>query len=85
MNDNNHTFWRTPRGWAALFLMSVTIYFLLTEHLQHVFQFLSFLILLMRPLMHFFMHNGYGYGYMQMMDMMMEHMKQQQKMMDMSE
>jgi len=33
---------------------------LLTDHRQHVLDFLPFLILLACPLMHLFMHHGHG-------------------------
>lgn len=33
---------------------------LLSEHRQHVLDFLPFLILLFCPLMHLFMHHGHG-------------------------
>lgn len=35
---------------------------LLTDHRQHVLDFLPFLILLACPLMHIFMHEGWGMG-----------------------
>lgn len=35
---------------------------LLSEHRQHILDFLPFLILLSCPLMHLFMHHGHGRG-----------------------
>lgn len=43
--------------WGAI---SIIVYFLLTEHRAHVFQFLPYMLLLACPLMHFFMHKGHG-------------------------
>jgi hypothetical protein len=45
--------------WGAV---GVIIAYLLTEHLQHVIQYLPFLILLSCPLMHFFMHGKHGHS-----------------------
>ena len=41
-------------------MIAAVTYFLLVEHRQHVFEFLPFLILLLCPLMHVFMHAGHG-------------------------
>ena len=54
------SFWFTPKGVAALGLIGATSYFLLMEHRQHLFTILPFLIFLMCPLMHIFMHGGHG-------------------------
>lgn len=53
-------FWRSNNGIVALCIIAVIGYFLLMEHRQHVFQALPFLILLLCPLMHIFMHHGHG-------------------------
>ena len=60
MSKNSQSFWFTPKGLAALGLIAAASYFLLVEHREHVFQFLPFLILLLCPLMHIFMHGGHG-------------------------
>ncbi len=52
--------WFSNKGIAALALIGAVSYFLLIEHRQHVFQFLPYLILLLCPLMHVFMHRGHG-------------------------
>ncbi|WP_414718295.1 DUF2933 domain-containing protein [Vibrio chemaguriensis] len=36
-------------------------YFLITEHREHVFEYLPYLILLLCPVMHLFMHHGHGH------------------------
>tara|TARA_R110002050_G_scaffold55094_9_gene124535 strand:- start:2418 stop:2759 length:342 start_codon:yes stop_codon:yes gene_type:complete len=60
MSNKPRSFWSTPSGWAALGLIGAASYFLLMEHTQHFFQFLPFLILLLCPLMHVFMHGSHG-------------------------
>ena len=55
-----HSFWRTPQGWAAMALIGGVSYFLLMEHRTHLFYALPFLIFLLCPAMHLFMHGGHG-------------------------
>ena len=62
MSNKPHSFWSTPTGWAALALIAAASYFLLMEHTQHFFQFLPFLILLLCPLMHVFMHGKHEHN-----------------------
>ncbi|MGR6616626.1 MULTISPECIES: DUF2933 domain-containing protein [Pseudomonas] len=60
MSNEKSSFWWSPKGLAALGLIGAVSYFLLMEHRQHVFVFLPFLIILLCPLMHIFMHGGHG-------------------------
>lgn len=60
MSNKPRSFWSTPTGWAALGLITAASYFLLVEHNQHLFDYLPFLILLLCPLMHVFMHGSHG-------------------------
>lgn len=52
-------------GRANLFFLgflAIAGYFLFTEHQAHVIPYLPFLLLLLCPLMHLFMHRGHGAG-----------------------
>ncbi len=55
-----------PRNWTALHGLTVVVlvvaalYFLLVEHGSHLLPYLPYLILLLCPLMHVFMHKGHG-------------------------
>ena len=60
MSNKPRSFWSTPTGWAALGLIGAASYFLLVEHRHHFFEYLPFLILLLCPSMHVFMHGSHG-------------------------
>jgi hypothetical protein len=60
MSNKPRSFWSTPSGWAALGLIGAASYFLLMEHTQHFFLFLAFLILLVCPFIHMFLHGSHG-------------------------
>ncbi len=49
------------RNWVFAGFLVVAAFFLLTEHLAHVFGALPYLLLLACPLMHFLGH-GHGHG-----------------------
>mgnify|MGYP000421305794 CR=1 FL=1 len=53
---------RPVRLLASVVLVGVAAFYLLTEHLQHTLGALPWLILLMCPLMHMFMHGGHNHG-----------------------
>lgn len=60
MSESKGSFWLTTNGLAAIALIGSVLYFLLTEHRAHFIYGLPFLILLLCPLMHMFMHRGHG-------------------------
>ena len=51
---------RRPLPWIWLTLAVVLGFFLLTEHRAHLFGALPFLLVLLCPLLHVFMHHGHG-------------------------
>jgi hypothetical protein len=53
-------YWTSLHGLATLALIGAALYFLLVEHGAHTLPYLPFLILLMCPLMHLFMHKSHG-------------------------
>ena len=46
--------------WILIGFLAVAAFFLITEHTAHVLGALPYLILLLCPLLHFFMHRGHG-------------------------
>ncbi|MEH6650322.1 MAG: DUF2933 domain-containing protein [Motiliproteus sp.] len=59
--STGNSFWLSSKGLAAISLIGFASYFLLMEHSQHLFEYLPYLILLLCPLMHLFMHRGHGH------------------------
>jgi len=50
-----------PRtNWILIGFLAIAAFFLITEHTAHVLGALPYLILLLCPLLHFFMHRGHG-------------------------
>jgi hypothetical protein len=58
--DTACSFWRSRYVFGFVMIGAVAAYFLLTQHLTHVFFTLPFLLLLACPLMHVFMHHSRG-------------------------
>ena len=62
MSEKKGSFWSTPNGLAAIGLIAAVLYFLWSEHRAYFIYGLPYLILLLCPLMHFFMHGSHGHG-----------------------
>lgn len=60
MTESGRNFWLTRNGLAAIGMIAAALYFLLAEHRAHFIYALPFLILLLCPVMHVFMHHGHG-------------------------
>jgi len=52
---------RRRTHWVFLAFAAIAAFFLLAEHRAHVLPFLPWLLLLVCPLMHLFMHHGDGH------------------------
>jgi hypothetical protein len=55
-------FWRSRAGLAAIGFLLIGASLLLFEHWLHVLGYLPFLLLLLCPLLHLFMHRSSGHG-----------------------
>lgn len=53
---NSSKYWSGLHGLATLVLIGAALYFLLVEHGTHTLPYLPYLIILLCPLMHLFMH-----------------------------
>jgi len=47
-------------NWILIGFLAIGAFFLITEHTAHVLGALPYLILLLCPVLHFFMHRGHG-------------------------
>lgn len=52
----------TRSRWVFYGFLAIAAFFLVVEHRAHLLGFLPWLILLLCPLMHVFMHGGHGHG-----------------------
>lgn len=52
--------WRTRYGVGLMVLGAIAAFFLFVEHRAHIFGALPFLLILVCPLMHLFMHRDHG-------------------------
>ena len=51
---------RSRTGLVLIGFLAIVGFFLVTEHRAHLFGFLPFLLLLLCPALHWFMHGGHG-------------------------
>ena len=56
------SFRRSPAGLTLMFAFAVGGFYLVTEHTAHLFGALPYLLILVCPLMHVFMHRHHGHG-----------------------
>ena len=47
-------------GMVFIAFLAIAAFFLITEHTAHLFGVLPYVLLLLCPLLHFFMHRGHG-------------------------
>ncbi len=58
---HHRSLWRSPIVMGIVAVLGITgVYYVTTEHWQHTWTFLPYLLLLACPLMHLFMHGGHG-------------------------
>jgi hypothetical protein len=53
-------FLKSRAGVVLLAFLAIGAFFLITEHTAHVFGVLPYVLLLLCPLLHLFMHHGHG-------------------------
>jgi hypothetical protein len=58
--DAMSAFLRSRTGLVMLGFLAIAAFFLIVEHTAHFFGVLPFVLLLLCPLMHVFMHGGHG-------------------------
>jgi hypothetical protein len=61
LQDFNINRWlRSTSGHIFLIFLVIAAFYLITEHTAHVFGALPYVLLLLCPLLHLFMHGGHG-------------------------
>jgi len=60
-NFNIGKWLRSRTGLALLAFLSIAGFFIVTEHTAHLFGVLPYLLLLLCPLLHLFMHGGHDH------------------------
>lgn len=61
--DQPVSFWKSSGGIALIMLGLVLAFYLIREHWAHLGQRWPYLLLLLCPVMHLFMHGGHGHGH----------------------
>ena len=51
---------RSRAGLTLMAFLAIAAFFLITEHTAHLFGVLPYVLLLLCPLLHLFMHRGHG-------------------------
>ncbi len=51
---------RSRTGLTLIAFLAIAAFFLVTEHTAHLFGLLPYVLLLLCPLLHMFMHRGHG-------------------------
>ena len=59
--NQNQDSWLNRHRWISYGALIVIAYYLLTEHREHVFAYIPYLILAACPFMHMFMHGSHGH------------------------
>ena len=54
---------RSRSFWVLLAFLGIAAFYLVTEHTAHLFGVLPYLLLLLCPLLHLFMHGRHGNGH----------------------
>ena len=62
MKDSEKSFWFTDKGLVAICAIAFLGYFLFVEHRHHLAEWLPYIIILLCPLMHIFMHGGHDHS-----------------------
>ncbi len=59
-HDKPRSWWRTPTGITVIGFALILAFYILREHYGHALGILPYLIILLCPLLHLFMHGGHG-------------------------
>jgi len=59
-SDRPPGFWGSKAGLVTIAFLAIITFLLLSEHRAHALGLLPFLLLLVCPLLHIFMHGGHG-------------------------
>lgn len=59
-NDTHRSIWRTPTMWIFVAVGLVGLYYLVTAHTAHFWEYAPYALLLACPFLHFFGHGKHG-------------------------
>jgi Protein of unknown function (DUF2933) len=59
-HDHSSGIWRSRSGLVLVAFLAVAAFYLYAEHRAHLYGALPYLLLLLCPLLHLFMHRGHG-------------------------